>query len=83
MDTLFAQLKSSGSGCHIGNTMGAVGYADDVALLAPSLQALHKMLGICDSFGNDYSVLFNIEKYQLLHYGTIIYSLRGQCTLIT
>ena len=69
MDTLFAQLKSSGSGCHIGNTfMGAVGYADDVALLAPSLQALHKMLGICDSFGNDYSVLFNIEKYQLLHY---------------
>ena len=31
-------LKDSGLGCHIGtNSMGAAGYADDIALIAPSV----------------------------------------------
>ena len=69
MDSLFSQLRLSGFGCHIGNSfMGAVGYADDVAILAQSVQSLKKNIG--DSFGKYYSVLFNVEKYQLLHYST-------------
>ena len=47
---------------------GAIGYADDIALLAPSLSALKQMLKICDEFAAEYSVTFNIEKYQLIHY---------------
>ena len=62
-------LKDSGLGCHIGtNFMGAVGYADDIALIAPSVMSLKKMLHICDRFGGSYDVTFNVSKYQLIHY---------------
>ena len=38
IDDLLERLKLSGIGCHVGHTYaGAFGYADDVALLAPSL----------------------------------------------
>ena len=37
-DNLFIELKQLGSGCHVGPTFaGAFGYADDVALIAPSI----------------------------------------------
>ena len=50
--------------------MGTVAYADDVVILAPTVNALKSMLNICDDFGRDYQVLFNSNKYQLLHYST-------------
>ena len=63
-------LKDTGCGCYVGNTfMGAIGYVDDVALLSPSVMALKKMLHVCDLFGIDYNVSFNVDKYQLIHYG--------------
>ena len=46
---------------------GGLGYADDAVLLAPTL-SMKEMLNICDAFGNKYNVLFNIEKYQFLHF---------------
>ena len=67
IDVLFTMLKDSGLGCHIGtNFMGAVGYADDIALIAPSVMSLKKMLHICDRFGGSYDVTFNVSKYQLI-----------------
>ena len=53
--TLFAvyldglqELRSQGFGCHVeGGWMGAAGYADDLALLAPSRKTMSKMLKIC------------------------------------
>ena len=40
-DKLFERLRASGFGCHVGKMYaGAFGYADDVVLLAPSLDAL-------------------------------------------
>ena len=40
LDGLFTKLKKSGFGCYIGNIFsGALGYADDVTLIAPSLQS--------------------------------------------
>ena len=48
--------------------VGTVAYADDVVILAPTVNALKSMLNICDDFGRDYQVLFNSNKYQLLHY---------------
>ena len=50
--------------------MGTVAYTDDVVTLAPTVNALKSMLNICDDFGRDYQVLFNPNKYQLLHYST-------------
>ena len=51
MDILFLKLKERRIGCFIGDMFfGAIGYADDTALLAPSLSALRQMLQICDEF---------------------------------
>ena len=41
IDTLLTRLRESGVGCHIdGVFSGAFGYADDIVLLAQSLDAL-------------------------------------------
>ena len=45
IDELFLLLKESGMGCHVGLTYaGAFGYADDIALVAPSLSSLKQMI---------------------------------------
>ena len=45
IDNLFKKLKASELGCYINDTyVGALGYADDLALLAPSFTALKRMV---------------------------------------
>ena len=45
IDELFLLLKKSGMGCHVGLTYaGACRYADDIALVAPSLTSLKQMI---------------------------------------
>ena len=62
LDTLLTSLRDAGVGCHIGGTFcGAFGYADDVTLLAPSRQALQKMLNICEEFSSSHSILFSTD----------------------
>jgi len=69
MDELFLQLKESGVGCYVGNSfMGGFGYADDGAVGAPTVQSLRLMLNICNQFGKEFNVIFNLEKYQFLFY---------------
>ena len=47
-DELLKKLEANKVGCHIGNTfIGALGYADDVTLLAPSVNALESMIKTC------------------------------------
>ena len=49
MDALFDRLKRNAIGCHIGPVYaGAFGYADDVALVAPSLYSLRCMIATCE-----------------------------------
>ena len=60
-------LSHAGVGCFIGsNFVGALAYADDITLLAPSALALRKMLAICDSYANDYDIVFNAKKSKCL-----------------
>ena len=41
IDYLFLELRTSGLGCHVGLTYaGVFGYADDIALIAPSIYSL-------------------------------------------
>ena len=67
LDDLFIVLEKSGLGCFINDMYyGLLGYADDCALLSPSLEALQKMLIICqdyfDSHGIRISVSDNLSK---------------------
>ena len=43
----------------------AFGYADDVVLLAPSLDALREMVSICETYAAEYQLLINPSKLKL------------------
>ena len=42
--------------------VGALAYADDLVLLAPSATAMRRLLSVCDSFASEYNMLFNAKK---------------------
>ena len=52
IDGLLIKLTKSGMGCFFGPFfVGALAYADDLALLAPTATAMRKLLSICDDYG--------------------------------
>ena len=56
-------LKDCGVGCYWdGVFVGALGYADDIILLAPYPSALQLMLKMCESFASSYGLIFNASK---------------------
>ncbi len=70
-DELIELLRRSHLGCHIGtHYVGALGYADDLTLISPSLRALNKMLFICQSFATEYNVSFNVNKTMCIKFGS-------------
>ena len=67
IDELLTRLSRSGYGCHIGGRFcGAVGYADDIILITPTVSSLNKMLEICCSYADEYNVLFNSSKSKII-----------------
>ena len=64
MDNLIKHLKDSNIGCKIGNNCVRVFcYADDL-----TLTGLKCMLAICENYADEYIILFNASKSQLLHF---------------
>ena len=62
LDPLFSQLRRNGVGCHLaGLFMGAVGYADDMILLAPSRNAAQRMLRTCEQFARENNIRFSTD----------------------
>jgi len=67
MDDLFALLRHSGFGCHIGQHFaGGVGFADDLKLLAPSKKGLQNLVYICEDYAQEFDITFNGAKSQFL-----------------
>ena len=67
MDDIFTKLRDSNTGCKIDNLYyGAVGYADDFALLCPSRTGLQSMINLvkeyCEQHGIEISTDENILK---------------------
>ena len=59
IDKLLLKLKESGYGCHLnGIYMGALAYADDITITCPSRRGLHKILVLCNNFGNENYIIF-------------------------
>ena len=51
INNLFLELRNSGFGCKIKNQYyGCIGYADDISLVAPSREALQRMIIISKTF---------------------------------
>ena len=62
IDDLLLDLRKLGLGCHMGGMwMGAVGFADDILLLAPSRNAMVKMLEICEDFATRNHLQFSTD----------------------
>ena len=57
-----ADLRRSGVGCYIGGKFfGALGYADDIILLAPCRSAMQQMLTICENYGLKNNLQFSTD----------------------
>jgi hypothetical protein len=71
IDSLLGDLKQLGLGCHIGKRFyGAVAYADDIALLAPSIRALTCMLNVCVQYAMSHDIVFNAAKSACVTFST-------------
>mgnify|MGYP006335670613 FL=1 len=67
MDDLLVRLSAAGVGCYLGfNFVGALAYADDVVLLAPTPSAMRKLLQICDVYAAEFDITFNPDKSKCL-----------------
>ena len=49
--------------------MGALFYADDITLIAPSIGSLNEMLKLCDNYASVYNVMFNSKKTVCIKFG--------------
>ena len=67
IDELLTRLSKLGIGCYSCHLFaGSLGYADDIALLAPSSSALLILLSVCEKFSDEYDLIFNTAKTQLI-----------------
>ena len=86
IDGLLTKLSEAGFGCYMGdNFLDALGYADDIVLIAPSPSAMRKLLTICDWYDydiiSDYDIIFNADKSQFIVFssaGTLCSELRSR-----
>ena len=63
IDNLLEILKKAGVGCFIGlHFVGALAYADDFVLIAPTISAMKRMLAICDAYAREFDIKFNAQK---------------------
>lgn len=57
---LFEELQRLKIGCCIGqNYIGIIGYADDLFLMAPSIDGLQKMLKVCERYAESHNLCFS------------------------
>ena len=61
-DPLLKRLRSLGLGAHVaGLFMGAVCYADDVLLIAPTRSAMQRMLFELEAFAEESNIMFSMD----------------------
>ena len=71
LDDLLTDLSNLRVGCFWGSMFaGALCYADDLVLLAPSPSALRIMLRFCESFALERGLHFNASKTQLIRFSS-------------
>ena len=67
LDDLLKELRRLQLGCHIGRYwFGALGYADDLILLAPNREVLQKMVKICQEYGEEHNLVFSTDPVPAL-----------------
>ena len=74
LDDLLTELRALQLGCHIGGWWyGALGYADDLILLAPNREVLQKMVVVCERYGVEHNLVFSTDPVPKLSKTKCIY----------
>ena len=72
MNELSLSLNKIPVGCCCGNiVVNHLMYADDLVVCAPSGKGIQKLLNVCDKYGNDNDILYNVTKSQLMLFDTL------------
>ena len=70
VDELVQILADMKIGCHLRNTfMSLLLYADDMALICPSLGGLQKLLSVTESYCKEWDILLNEKKTKNMFFG--------------
>ena len=70
VDDLLSELQKSRKGCYFGSCFAAaLFYADDMALLAPSIRGLKSLLSICAAYCDEWDICLNAKKSKCLYFG--------------
>ena len=70
VDDLILRLKNSKKGCYfLDNFAAALFYADDMAILAPSMRGLSSLLKICGEYCDEWDICLNAKKSKNLYFG--------------
>ena len=74
-DGLIQILKSKGIGCYIrDNFAAAIFYADDMALIAPSIKGLQALIDCCAEYCSAWDICLNPKKTKNMAFGKKINS---------
>ena len=63
IDDLSLHLSSCNIGCVFGShVINHISYADDLIIFCPSAKGLQSLITICQTYGNDHDINFNLDK---------------------
>ena len=80
IDELINKLESMNVGCYVMEVfMASLQYADDMALLSPSVKGLQRLLDECSNFCSDWDICLNEKKSKLLYFGKSCNNLFAPC----
>ena len=70
VDDLVQILKNSHAGCyHLDIFAAAILYADDMAILAPSIRGISSLLLLCGDYCSEWDICLNAKKSRLMFFG--------------
>ena len=70
VDGLLTELQKSKKGCYyLNHFAAALFYADDMAILAPSVRGLRSLLTICSEYCETWDICLNAKKSKCLYFG--------------
>ena len=70
VDDLIKKLILLGKGCYFARMFAAaLFYADDMALLAPSIKGLQCLLNACETYCAEWDICLNPKKSKNLYFG--------------
>ena len=67
MSLVPASVTLQGVGCHVSDRcINSLSYADDMVLLAPTVEALQRLLVVCQEYAAQHDMIYNTTKTECM-----------------